>query len=99
MKCYGWHVTNNPAKILKDGIVKPSRLFCVYLSATIEGAVLYASRFKKKHLCYVSYDTHDVAGTWRPAWCNNEKVIRLKRGRTAELINTPGHIWPEKRGG
>ena len=86
MKRHAWHATRHPEKILASGYVKPSRLACVYLFDTFEGAAFYGSKFGCDHVCEVVYDTHDVAGVWHPSYAGGAKVIRLKRGRMAKHV-------------
>jgi hypothetical protein len=86
MEKTGYHATNHFAAIVNSGLIKPSRMKCVYLFETVEAVLLYALRFGYDHICRATYDTSDVAGTWRPAYVDGAKVIRLKPKATARLV-------------
>jgi hypothetical protein len=56
---------------------------CVYLFDNKEATVQYMKEFGYKRVLLVTYKPEDVAGTWKPAYANHTKVIRLKPGKTA----------------
>jgi len=85
---HGWHATKNAEEIDALGIVKPARMSCVYLLDTLEAAAKYAWHFQYEKVYEVTYNSHNVAGSWKPAYAKGGRVIRLKPGATASVYSS-----------
>jgi hypothetical protein len=85
-----FHVTELGNVILGDEI-RPMRMMNVFLFDDRKSAELYCERMKgwyKKgtKILEVQYNTKDVERTWRPAYVDRGKVIKLKVGMTAKIV-------------
>jgi len=84
-----FHATNHADEIRLSGKVIPARMKNVFMTADEQDAKLYAERmhgyYGDMEIVEVRYDTKDVERTWRPAYIDGGKVIKLKEGCFAEV--------------
>jgi hypothetical protein len=85
-----YHATNCADEIRLSGKIIPARMKNVFLTEDEQSAKLYTERmhdyYGDMEIFQVRYDTKDVERTWRPAYIDGGKVIKLKEGCSAEVI-------------
>ncbi|MCK9592758.1 MAG: hypothetical protein M0Q91_12215 [Methanoregula sp.] len=85
-----YHATNHADEIRLSGKIIPARMKNVFLTEEERSAKLYAERMRdyygEMEIVEVRYDTKDVERTWRPAYIDGGKVIKLKEGCSAEVV-------------
>jgi hypothetical protein len=85
-----YHATTCADIIRSQGKVIPARMKNVFLTEDETGAKLYAERMRSYYgemeIVEVRYDTKNVERTWRPAYIDGGKVIKLKEGCFAEVV-------------
>ncbi|MFA5379665.1 MAG: hypothetical protein WC455_28160 [Dehalococcoidia bacterium] len=85
-----YHATTCAEIIRSQGKVIPARMKNVFLTEDEISARLYVERmcdyYGEMEIVEVRYDTKDVEHTWRTAYIDGGKVIKLKEGCFAEVV-------------